>query len=206
MDPGEHGQDRELARRAARGDDAAWREIYDTTCQPLFNLLCYQAGDREAARDLLQETYLAAAGNLDRFQGSGSLLSWLRSIGLRKSLDWKRSLWRRARKLASLAAESPEPATVAQEASRTEASLEVESLAVREALASLSGQQRAALLLRELEDLTFREIGKTLGCQEATARVHYHRALEKMKRTLTAADGSDPAAGWEGDRHEEPVR
>ena len=91
-----HRQDQELARRAAQGDEGAWRAIYDETCQPLFNFLCFQAGDRELARDLLQETYLKALRHLDGYRGQGSLLSWLRGIALRLCLDWRRGLGRPA--------------------------------------------------------------------------------------------------------------
>ncbi|MCP4290556.1 MAG: RNA polymerase sigma factor, partial [bacterium] len=68
-------------------DQSAWREIYDNTCQSLFNFLCYQTGDRDTARDLLQETYLTALEKLDSYQGGGTLLSWLRTVALRKCLD-----------------------------------------------------------------------------------------------------------------------
>jgi RNA polymerase sigma-70 factor (ECF subfamily) len=77
---------------------------------------------------------------------------------------------------------------VAPESNRSEARLELESVAFHDALATLSGHQRAALLLRELEDLSYQEIAATLGCQEATARVHYHRGREKMKQMLVESE------------------
>jgi len=189
------GQDRERARKAAAGDDNAWREIYEESCQPLFHFLCFQVGDREAAKDLLQETYLTAAQFLDRYRGEGSLLSWLRTIALRKSLDWKRSLWRRLRKLAAIRAESRD-----HTAGPDEARLEVQSQAFQQALNRLSAQQRAALLLRELEDLSFAEVARALECGEATARVHYHRGKEKMKRMLVELGASALAGEMGGQR------
>lgn len=186
MPPEEHRQDRALARQAARGDNAAWREIYEATCQPLFNFLCYQVGERETAKDLLQDTYLSALQNLGRYRGEGSLLSWLRTIALRKCLDWRRSLWQRLTRTSQV------PHTlVAPESHRSDARLEVAGAAFQRALGRLSGQQRAALLLRELEDLSYPEIAATLGCREATARVHHLRARTKMKKML--ADGEAPA-------------
>ena len=109
MNSDPNGQDKELARRAAQGDEDAWRQLYEANCQQLFNFLCYQVGDREAARDLLQESFLTALKILDRYRGDGSLLSWLRSIALHKALDWKRGLFRKLRKLQELAAETPQP-------------------------------------------------------------------------------------------------
>ena len=98
-----HADDLDLARAAAAGDAAAWRRIYDDTCQPLFNFLCYQTGDRDTAKDLLQDTYATACVRLDSYRGDGSLLGWLRAVALSRCLDWRRRAARRLRKLAAYA-------------------------------------------------------------------------------------------------------
>lgn len=174
----EHRHDLELARRAARGERAAWRRLYEESCQPLFNLLCYQTGDRETARDLLQETYLAALRRLGAYRGDGPLQGWLRAIALRKSLDWRRGWARKLRRL------SPLTETGAVAPAAPEPRLAGETAAFEAALNDLPPRQRAVLLLRELEELSFREIADTLGCREPTARVHYHRARDGMRRRL----------------------
>jgi len=188
-----HRQDLDLARRAVQGNEAAWRSLYDQSCQPLFNFLCYQVGNREVARDLLQETYLTGYESLSRYRGEGSLLSWLRTIALRKSLDWKRVLVRRIRHLRVLAREPRDPIT-----QPGDARLDVESATFRRTLAKLSTRQRACLLLRELEELSFYEIATEIGCNEATARVHYHRARARMKTMLTEESASALADGMGG--------
>lgn len=164
---------------ARAGREEAWRELYDETCQPLFNFLCYQTGDRDAARDLLQETYVTAMRRLVDFRGDGSLLAWLRTIALRKCLDWRRRAALRVRKLKELASSLPSSFERFSESASQPLGDSFEA-----ALAKLSPKQRAALLLRELEDLTFRDVGAALGCSEATARVHHHRACQSMRRHL----------------------
>ena len=171
----EHRQDLNLAGRAAAGEESAWREIYDATCQNLFGLLVYQTGDRDAAKDLLQETFVTAMRKLPDYRGQGPLGGWLRTIALRKSLDWKRGLMRQAKRKLALLAES-ETETPGPEAPRFEGERE----ALDEALKRLSGKQRAALLLREYEQMSFAEIAETIGCSEPTARVHHHRAREAI--------------------------
>jgi RNA polymerase sigma factor (sigma-70 family) len=172
-------EDIQLARLATGGDSEAWRQIYDQTCQPLFNFLCYQTGDRDAARDLMQETYVTALERLNSYQGGGTLLSWLRAVALRKCLDWRRRVSLRMRKLADFTREqSSLPDSPAQEA------LPGLSDEFQAALDRLSPRQRAALLLRELEDLSFAEIAEQLGCGEPTARVHHHRACGKLRQWL----------------------
>ena len=171
--------DMDLVREALAGRDTAWRTIYDETCQPLYNFLCYQTGDRDRARDLLQETYVVALRRLEDFRGEGSLLSWLRTIALRRCLDWRRRVAVRLRKLSEYAIDIS--ITRMQDVKEGP---DVLGDSFEDALTRLSSKQRAALLLRELEDLPFRQVGAALGCSEATARVHHHRACRKMRRLL----------------------
>jgi RNA polymerase sigma-70 factor (ECF subfamily) len=188
-----HQDDLDLARAATGGDEKAWRRIYDQTNGQLYNFLCYQTGDRDAARDLMQDTYVAALRRLDTYRGQGTLLSWLRSVGMRKCLDWRRRATMNLRKLAAFARERTSlAATGAEEAFPGLGD------GFQAALDRLSPRQRAALLLRELEDLPFAEIAVTLGCGEATARVHYHRACRNMRTLLEDGDDlvfSGPAQG-----------
>jgi RNA polymerase sigma-70 factor (ECF subfamily) len=177
-------EDLELARAATGGDEEAWRRIYDETNGQLFNFLCYQTGDRDAARDLLQETYVTALRRLDTYRGQGTLLSWLRAVGLRKCLDWRRRVSLRIRKLAAFARENTSLA-----ATGAEETFPGLGDGFQAALDRLSPRQRAALLLRELEDQPFSEIAVALGCGEATARVHHHRACRNMRNWLE--DGED---------------
>jgi len=183
-----HGDDLELARKACAGDEAAWRQIYDQTSGPLFNFLCYQTGDRDMALELMQETYVTALQRLDSYQGRGSLGGWLRSVALRKSLDWRRRVSLRLRKLTALAREN-----AASSPTYTEEAFPGLGDGFQKALDRLSPKQRAALLLRELEDLPFGEVAVAIACSEPTARVHYHRACRNMRQWLS--DGDDLVFG-----------
>jgi len=177
----ERTKQRELADRAAAGEETAWREIYEQTRDRLFALLCYHVGDREEALDVLQDTYLHAIRSIGRFRDEGSLEGWLAVIALRRAADWRRRVWTRLRRhvpledtRASLAVDPPE------------VPLAGESRRLREGLARLSSRQRTALLLRELEGLRFAQIAEALGCSEATARVHHLRARERLQSLLAA--------------------
>ena len=84
---------------------------------------------------------------------------------------------RRLRKLAAYAREAPgEPSTATD--TKIGDGFQV-------ALGRLSPHQRAALLLRELEDQSFAQIADALGCREATARVPHHRACRALRRHLS---------------------
>ena len=174
-----------------RDCEKTWRRLYEETSPVLFNFLCYQTGDRDVAKDLLQETYVTAMRRMPSYRGDGPVIGWLRAIALRKCLDWRRRLKRRLGLMRSFAHES-DPRTHHMPDDPTSDTLDP---GFRAALMRLSAHQRAALLLRELEDLSFREIADTLGCAEATARVHHHRACHAMRTLLGTDCGLDVIEG-----------
>lgn len=191
--PNDVQSDRNLIEQARRGDPAAWRAIYDSTCDRLFSFLCYQVGDRDEARDILQETYLQAFRKLETYRGEAPLAAWLRAIALGRSIDWKRVILRRLKRTASL-----DESRALVEADIQEVRFPSEDRALHRALGKLSHQQRAALLLREWDELDFGEIAKLLGCAESTARVHHARAREHMRTALRGRTHSPAERTWGG--------
>jgi RNA polymerase sigma-70 factor, ECF subfamily len=185
--------DLELAKRAAGGEEQAWRLILETSGRSLFALLCYQVSNREEALDLLQETYLQAFRNLGSYRGEGPLGAWLRSIALRKALDWKRTMLRRIKQTVGLTDSMAFTAAVEPDLDAERGREEI-----RRALTSLPAAQRAVFLLREWEGMSFREIGQILGAKEATARVHHTRARARLRRTLRRSRLILPDWGLEG--------
>lgn len=168
--------DLELARRAASGDDGAWREIYTSTRERLFALLSYHIGNREEALDVLQETYVGAVRNIGAYRGDGPLEAWLAGIALRRARDWKRRLLGRFKQTDTLEAHHDQPLPQTDPA---------QGIRLRQALSELPERQRGAVILHVWMGYSFREIGDLLGCSEATARVHAHRGRDAMRTLLT---------------------
>ena len=185
--------DRNLTEQARQGNDAAWRAIYDSTCERLFAFLCYQIGDRDEARDILQETYLQAFRKLDTYRGEAPLGVWLRSIALGRSIDWKRVILRRIKRTVML-----NDSSALVEPDIQGVRFESEDGALHRALGRLSPHQRAALLLREWEGCSFHEIAQLLGCAESTARVHHARARDHMRAALSGSTRPLIERDWEG--------
>lgn len=192
--PDDHRADQSLTERARSGDEAAWRTIYESTCDRLFALLCYQIGDRDEARDVLQETYLQAFRRLDTYRGEAPIEAWLRAIALARATDWKRVILRRLQRTVRI-----DESALRADVELPETLFESERDALRRALAGLPPRQRAVLLLREWEERSFREIAEMLGCRESTARVHHARAREHMRAALRG-DEFRPLSErrWEG--------
>lgn len=191
--PSDLQSDLHLTERARRGEPAAWRAIYDSTCDRLFAFLCYQVGDREEARDILQETYLQAFRRLETYRGEAPLGVWLRSIALGRSIDWKRVFLRRLKRTTRL-----DESSARVEPDIQGVRFDSEDSALRQALGKLSHHQRAALLLREWEGRSFHEIAELLGCAESTTRVHHARARERMRAALRGITRPLAERDWEG--------
>jgi len=191
--PNDLQSDRNLTERARQGAEASWRAIYESTCDRLFAFLCYQIGDRDEARDILQETYLQAFRRLETYRGEAPLGVWLRSIALGRAIDWKRVILRRLKRTARLTESSAQV-----EPDIRHVQFDSERGALYRALGGLSRHQRAALLLREWEGCSFREIADHLGCGESTARVHHARARERMRTTLRGETHTVTQVDWEG--------
>ena len=177
---GAYAEDVPLARRAAERDEAAWRAIYERTRERLFALLAYHTGNREEALELMQEVYLHAFQGLASYRGEGPLEAWFAIVAIRRARDWKRRLFRKrrhqaddeeiARRMEAARPHGPDPASHPLRR------------VLDAALAELPERQRAAFLLREIEDLSFREVADALGVNEATARVHHLRARRALQQ------------------------
>jgi len=187
--PDSHAEDLELARRAAARDEGAWRTIYERTRQRLFALLAYHTGNREEALELLQEVYLHAFQGLARYRGEGPLEAWLAIMAIRRARDWKRKIVRKRRHAADddeLSRDLDESAPRGPDPSAHPLRLVLDR-----ALAALPERQRLAFLLREVEDLSFRDVAEALGVNEATARVHHLRARRTLQELLKDEPGAE---------------
>lgn len=123
---------------------------------------------RDAAEDLLQETFLAALRAYPGFDGAKPR-AWLLAIARNKAIDESRSAARRPVALA----ESDEIPGVAA-SPRDDASL-------WSAVAELPPKQRAAIVLRYALDLRYRDVGEAIGCSEEAARRSVHEGLKSLR-------------------------
>ena len=123
------------------------------------------------AEECLQETFIAALGAYDRFDGRHPR-AWVLAIARRKAIDAHRSRGRRPRPSAEVEpAEGPasDPGPLAGE--------------IWAEVAALPDKQRAALVLRYALDMPHREIGAVLDCSEAAARRNVHEGVAKLRST-----------------------
>src|SRR5918998_4040210 len=130
-------------------------------------------GDREAARDAVQDALVAVYLRWRRLVAGGEPDAYARRVIVNRPITWWRRLGRRERLTAF--DDQSGPATEAAEDGLADTDL------ARRLLAGLPARQRAAVALRFYDDLPFAEIATVLDCTESTARSYVHRALERLR-------------------------
>lgn len=167
--------------RSARGDRRAFDALIRRHYGAVYRSAWRRCGDPEDAANLTQEVFLAAAGGIRGYRGLAPFRGWLMGILFR--LDRSRV---RARTRESLAQAAGDPDGLPSMSGDPEAEAirREQSSAVREALDRLPGVYRTVLLLREWEGLSYREIGRVLGCSVGTVESRLWRARQTLRDSL----------------------
>ena len=179
-------------RRAQRGDTAAFEALV-TPCEPMLWRLCWQMlGDREDAKDALQEIMVKAWRAIRRFDGKSAVSTWLYRIGVNHCTDLLRQ--RRLRQTESL--DSLREDTGFDPPSREEGPQEAlehkeKQEAVRRAIGELPPDQRVPLVLFALEHRSYEEIAALTGAGLGTVKSRIARARDKLAKMLRE-DGNIP--------------
>lgn len=186
--------DEQIVERALTGDAEAFGEIVRRWERRIFALAFGMLGREEDARDATQETFLAAFRNLRGFRGEAKVSSWLHRIAVNQCITRQR----RSKVRNEGALEDEE----LRHASRFAAPLErspawvaegrESSEAVRRAVNSLPLELRQVVVMKEFEELTFREISDALDLPLSTVKSRLYTALRQLQMRLQKF-GSEPA-------------
>ncbi|MBF7082275.1 RNA polymerase sigma factor [Desulfallas sp. Bu1-1] len=165
-------------------------KLYHRYRVAVFRYLYRMGGDYHLAEELTQETFYRAFLSLQGFRGESALSTWLFRIAFYVYTGYLRGHPRER----NLPLERDiEDGSSARDPARSVEDAENRRLA-RLALQKLPVEYRAAIILREIEEMTFDEIGAVLGKSPATARVTLFRARQKYRQVfnqLAEGDGND---------------
>jgi len=164
----------------ASGDRAAFELLVKRYQSPVCNFVYRYLGDRAAAEDITQEVLLRVYRSASRFDPKGRVSSWVFQIARNLSLN---EIKRRGRaRLSETELKDEREYTSAKSPVASEAhALEHEVMA---ALGELPENQRAALLWRVNEGLSYREIGEVLGVSVQSVESLIFRARERLRSSL----------------------
>lgn len=182
--------DEALCERVARRDEEAFDLLVARYQQRAHRLAWSILRDAEDARDLSQEAFIRLYHTAGSFQGRARFSTWFYRILVNLCLDARRRRrwWQRAAdpvdredgSSESLIEQLPAPEADPIEAMDRQAVL----TRLWRVVDGLSPQQRAALLLQVQEEMPTADIAAVLKCSEATVRVHLHRALTSLRKTM----------------------
>ena len=182
----------QIVRRCMDGDSGAWAELVRTHHRRVYGL-CYRfTGNPTDAEDLTQDVFLKIYSNLASFDlGRGSLQVWITTLTRNllvdnfrrtKNLRVTGSLdqgWENTEEL------KPVDRLVTRELSPHESAAKKElAKMVQEALARVSVELREAVILRDLQDLDYKEIAQVLGIPEGTVKSRISRGRAELARLL----------------------
>jgi RNA polymerase sigma-70 factor (ECF subfamily) len=179
--------DEALAAEVAHGDTEALRCLYTRYQVPAFNLILRLTGDREMARDLLQEAFTRVWTMAHTFDaGRGAFKGWLYTIALntaRSELARKRHGVKHVEPQEDMAlapeADDPEARLLRSEGRRR----------VEQALSRLSPPLREVVVMKVFHQLKFREIAAISRTPEGTLKARFHRAVAELREHLGGRGG-----------------
>ena len=175
-----------IVERALTGDAEAFGEIVRRWERRIFALAYGMLGREDDARDATQETFLAAFRNLRGFRGEAKVSSWLHRIAVNQCITQQRRA--KVRSESALDDEQEKQAErFAIPVDHSPVTLvegRQETAAVRRAINSLPLELRQVVIMKEFEELTFREIADVLDLPLSTVKSRLYTALKQLQMRL----------------------
>lgn len=184
----------QFLERLKSGDVIAFNRLVEERHGDICALLFRLTEDPEEARDLTQETFLQAFRNIAGFRGEADLRTWLYRIAVNQARNrwrwWKR---RRRDRTVSLDApvgdegNAPLSAGLTDEGARNpeqQALARERERALRAALSTLSRPYREAIVLRDIEGLSYEEVAQALDINIGTVKSRLSRGRDELRRRL----------------------
>jgi len=188
----------ELVSELQAGSEAAFDVLVTHYHAPVFNLILGMLGDPSDAADGTQEVFLKAFKGIRSFRQGSSLKTWLYRIAIREALNHRRWFKRHLQKNISIDAE-PEEGQSKFEIEDMQAtpfdqlaSREIQSV-VQSALNEIPDVFRSAVILRDLEGLSYEEVAEVLECSVGTVKSRILRGRRALKDLLDPLLGGQHA-------------
>lgn len=179
----------ELVTELQAGSETAFDWLVNHYHAPVYNLILGMLGDTADSADAAQEVFLKAFKGIRSFRQGSSLKTWLYRIAIREALNHRRWFKRHNQKNVSIDAEPAEgcAAIEIEDLSATPfdqlAAHEIQ-VAVQGALQQVPGVFRSAVILRDIEGLSYEEVAEVLECSVGTVKSRILRGRRSLKEIL----------------------
>jgi RNA polymerase sigma-70 factor, ECF subfamily len=178
--------DREVIEACQRGDSDAFRVLFEAHKDRVYSIALRYSGDRVAAMDIAQDSFLKVLSSIQEFRGEAGFESWLYRIVVNTCLDHER----RGRRLMPFLGELIDVVSAQSESALHRLMrAEVEDN-IRRIVGRLAPEQRVVVVLRYTEGLSYDEIAQILGCSAGTVASRLNRAHKILERRLAHLQGA----------------
>jgi RNA polymerase sigma-70 factor, ECF subfamily len=173
-----------LIKRCLAGDQVAWDLIVRQHWRKVFNIAYKFVGKYDEAEDLAQEIFLKIFKSLNTFDSRANFQTWLVSVSRNLCIDHYRSV-RKERETIDRGVDASELSPAAPGASPV-AALEQRDRVVllRSALAELPATLRTAVVMRDIQELSYQEIADRLHLREGTVKSRINRGRSELARQI----------------------
>ncbi len=198
---GEREVDQQLVVRAQHGDQQAFGLLVSKYQRKLARLLSRLIRDPAEVEDVAQETFIKAYRALGSFRGDSAFYTWLYRIGINTAKNFLVSQGRRAptrTEFDSEEAEGFEEGELLRDNNTPERVLLSKQIGetVNSAMEALPEELRTAIMLREIEGMSYEDIAKMMDCPIGTVRSRIFRAREAVAEKLRPLLDTAPDKRW----------
>ena len=179
--------ERSALQECLRGRPAAFRPIVESYFERVVRLAWALVGDPEDARDLAQESFVAAYRALPQYDPDRAFYPWLRGIVVNRCKAFVRA---RARARARVEATADRPDHWARPAAIREGESRRTTDLVRRGLVELTEEDRTLLVLKHVEGYTYDELAAALAIPRGTVMSRLYRARQRLRGALQRLDPS----------------
>ena len=183
--------DEELVDRFRSGDEDSFRILVERHSPRIFNIACRAVRDRNLAEDISQEVFLRVYRFLDGFKKQCRFSTWLYRITINVCFNAQRKRKEEPKVLipsweVANVGSNPGTPQLEDESFSPQKTLEKKELTakIKSAIDSLPGVLKMTFILREFEDLSYKELAKVLRCSEGTIKSRLCRARESLRQKL----------------------
>jgi RNA polymerase sigma-70 factor (ECF subfamily) len=192
-----------LIERCLRGDQDAWETIVRQHWRKVFNVAYKFVGRHEEAEDLTQDIFLKIFRSLGTFDRRANFQTWLISVSRNLCIDYYRSV-RKERETIDRQLTAEEAGPVSLDAGPLVA-LEQRDLAemLRRALQTLPDSLRTAVMMRDIQELSYQEIAGRLRLPEGTVKSRINRGRKELARQILRLRQDDERQASRRSQHHE---